>query len=232
MQFDFKSLKAMYVVQKKKCPNNYNFISKMFSNIKQKYKKDAERRGKNPNQAWNSWSGHNLQKLLTFIIQDFIKNLDDKIGITNDDRLSRDKLDEELDRVRRNIAIFYDKHSVIPDADIIVYNKVSCRIIMIISCKASLRERVAQAAYWKLKMITSKITKHIKNVLVSTDNDEIFTYKDKNITKSRIIAEYELDGSYIFREIEESGKVKNFNQIFKDLRNLISQQTKGKCRKP
>ena len=221
---NFEDLKNMYLEEKKKNPDDFNFVSEMFSEIKEKYKNEAINRGKDPNMAWNSWSGHNLQKLITFIIKDFIQSLSEDIGITNDNELSRKKLSKELDRVRRNVEVFYDKHSVVPDADIIVYDKNDCSVRIIISCKASLRERVAQAAYWKLKLRTSEITKNIKIVLVSTDNDKIFTYKDKDITKSRIIAEYELDGSYIFRDIEESRKVKNFTQIFQDLEVLLKRR--------
>lgn len=217
----FEDLKKMYLQKRKENLNNFNFVSTMFYDIKEKYKKEAVRRGKDPNMAWNSWSGKNLQKLITFIVKDFIQSSIENVGITNDNELSKKKLCKELDRVRRNVEVFFDKHSVIPDADIIVYDKNNCAVRMIISCKASLRERVAQAAYWKLKLSTSKITKEIKIVLVSTDNDKIFTHKDKKINKSRIIAEYELDGSYIFREIRESKKVKNFNQIFEDLKTLL-----------
>lgn len=218
----FEDLKKLYLAKRKRNPNDFNFVSEMFSEIKEKYKHEAMERGKDPNMAWNSWSGHNLQKLITFIVEDFILSLDENIGITSDDEISKKQLSKELDRVRRNVEVFYDKHSVVPDADIIVYDKNGCSVRMIISCKASLRERVAQAAYWKLKLRTSKITRNVKIVLVSTDNDKIFTYKNKDITKSRIIAEYELDGSYIFRDIEESKKVKNFNQIFQDLKMLLS----------
>jgi len=218
---NFEDLKKMYLRKKKNKPSDFNFVSKMFSEIKGSYKNEAIKRGKDPNMAWNSWSGHNLQKLITFIVKDFIQGLNKNIGITSDDELSRKNLNKELDKVRRNVEVFYDTHSVVPDADIIIYNKNDCSVKMIISCKASLRERVAQAAYWKLKLKTSEITRNIKIVLVSTDNDKIFTYKDKDITKSRIIAEYELDGSYIFRDIEESKKVKNFNQIFQDLKTLL-----------
>ena len=199
----------MYIKKKKKNKENYDFVRELFFEIKEKYQKDARKRGKNPNQSWNSWSGHNLQKLLTFIIKDFIGNFSENIGVTDDNELSRKKLSHELEKVRRNVEVFYDKYSVIPDADIIIYDKKNYSVKLIISCKASLRERVAQAAYWKLKLKANNVTKNIKLILVSTDNDKIFTYKDKNITKSRIIAEYELDGSYIFRDIEESKKVKN-----------------------
>lgn len=211
----------MYIKKKKKNKENYDFVRELFFEIKEKYQKDARKRGKNPNQSWNSWSGHNLQKLLTFIIKDFIGNFSENIGVTDDNELSRKKLSHELEKVRRNVEVFYDKYSVIPDADIIIYDKKNYSVKLIISCKASLRERVAQAAYWKLKLKANNVTKNIKLILVSTDNDKIFTYKDKNITKSRIIAEYELDGSYIFRDIEESKKVKNFNQLFDDIRNIL-----------
>lgn len=219
---NFEDLKKLYLEEKKRNPKDFNFVSKMFSEIKEKYKNEAIDRGKDPNMAWNSWSGHNLQKLITFIVEDFIQSLSKNVGITNDDELSRKNLNKELDRVRRNVEVFYETYSVVPDADIIVYDKNDCSVKMIISCKASLRERVAQAAYWKLKLRTSEITRDIKIVLVSTDNDEIFTYKNQDITKSRIIAEYELDGSYIFRDIEESEKVRNFNQIFQDLKTLLN----------
>ncbi len=218
---NFEELKRMYIKKKKKNKENYDFVRELFFEIKEKYQKDARKRGKNPNQSWNSWSGHNLQKLLTFIIKDFIGNFSENIGVTDDNELSRKKLSHELEKVRRNVEVFYDKYSVIPDADIIIYDKKNYSVKLIISCKASLRERVAQAAYWKLKLKANNVTKNIKLILVSTDNDKIFTYKDKNITKSRIIAEYELDGSYIFRDIEESKKVKNFNQLFDDIRNIL-----------
>ena len=86
MKFD--DLKNMYLREKKRNPNDFNFVSNMFSEIKENYKKEAMARGKDPNMAWNSWSGHNLQKLITFIVKDFIQSLNENIGITNDDALS------------------------------------------------------------------------------------------------------------------------------------------------
>ena len=98
-------------------------------------------------------------------------------------------------------------------------------IVGIISCKTSLRERIAQACYWKLELLSSDTTKNVRVFLATTDNDEDFVLKQNRQyggkSRNRIIAEYELDGIYIlrgdFRHEWESNKVKQYEQIFDDL---------------
>jgi len=94
-----------------------------------------------------------------------------------------------------------------------------------------LRERIAQACYWKLKFLASDVTKHIKIYLVTTDNDKDFflnrrrreEYSGKS--RNRIISEYELDGIYILREDfseeMESEKVKRYEKIFDNLKRIF-----------
>jgi hypothetical protein len=85
-----------------------------------------------------------------------------------------------------------------------------------------LRERIAQAAYWKLKLQSFEKTRDILCYLVSTDNDGDFLRTENAISRDRIIVEYgELDGAYIFRDIPESTKVKNFGSIFEDLTSIF-----------
>lgn len=202
---------------------NYDFVGKMFKDIEEKYKKEASLRGKNPQQSWNSWSGKTLEKLLTDILKDAIMNNGFPVGIAKDDDLRKNKLSNELDAVRRNITVFYSHYSLVPDADIIVYSKIDKKVIFIFSSKASLRERVAQAAYWKIKLTQASGTKHIYYYLVSTDNDKDFDYKQGIPQRDRIIVEEgELDGAYIFRNIPESQRVKNFSKIFNDLHKILS----------
>lgn len=95
-------------------------------------------------------------------------------------------------------------------------------VVAIISCKTSLRERIAQACYWKLKLVSSDTTKHIRVFLATSDNDDDFSLNEKGEkSRDRIIAEYELDGIYIlrgdFKHEWESSKVKHYEQIFNDL---------------
>lgn len=223
-----EKIKKIYL-SKKGSKINHNFIKGIFDEIKIEYKKEKRKEGKDANQSWNSWSGKTLQSLIKFIIEDYILSLNYPIGITDDSSLRNKKLSADLDKVRRNIEIFYDCYSIIPDADIVLYDKKNFKIIAVLSCKASLRERVAQAAYWKLKFQYNDTTKKILYYLLSTDNDGDFLDVGEKISRDRIIVEYgEIDKAYIFRDIPESDKVKNFSKIFIDFKNLFDQWFKNK----
>lgn len=219
----FDDVLKIYEGKKGDNPNNYSFVKIIFDEIKKVYKKKAAQMGKDANQSWNSWSGKNLEKLITHILKDYIISIEQRVNITNDDDLRKTRLEYELDQVRRNVEIFYKKYSILPDADIIIYEKSSCNVIAILSCKASLRERVAQAAYWKVKLLSSKVTEGILYYLVSTDNDGNFVKVGEDIERNRIIVEEgEIDGAYIFRDdVPESEKVKHFHKIFDDLQKLF-----------
>ena len=224
----FDKIKKIYLA-KKRNTISHNFIREIFDEIKVEYKKEKRREGKDANQSWNSWSGKALQGLIKFIVEDYVSSSKYPIGITDDMSLRNKKLSTELDKVRRNIEIFYDSYSIIPDADIILYDKTNYKIIAVLSCKASLRERVAQAAYWKLKFQYNDTTKEILYYLLSTDNDGDFLNVGENISRDRIIVEYgEIDKAYIFRDVPESDKVKNFSKIFDDFKHLFNQWFKHK----
>lgn len=219
----FDKIKKIYLSKKKKAVS-LNFIKEIFDEIKTEYKKEKSTQGKDANQSWNSWSGKALQGLIKFIVEDYVSSLKYPIGITDDASLRNKKLSAELDRVRRNIEIFYNSYSIIPDADIVIYDKTNYKIIAVLSCKASLRERVAQAAYWKLKFQYNDTTKEILYYLLSTDNDGDFLGIGENISRDRIIVEYgEIDKAYIFRDVPESDKVKNFSKIFEDFKKLFDE---------
>jgi hypothetical protein len=106
------------------------------------------------------------------------------------------------------------------------FNPWASEVIAIISCKTSLRERIAQACYWKLRLLSSDTTKNVRVFLATSDNDKEFSLK-KNGKKSRdrIIAEYELDGIYIlrgdFKHEWESSRVKQYEKIFEDLGKIF-----------
>lgn len=134
------------------------------------------------------------------------------------------------------MAVRYGEYLLLPDTDMAIVKIVDLEpwkseIIAIISCKTSLRERIAQACYWKLKLLLSDVTKNIQVFLATADNDEDFSI-NKNKRKSfdgksrdRIIAEYELDGIYIlredFKEKWESTRVKRYEKIVEDLVQLL-----------
>jgi len=128
--------------------------------------------------------------------------------------------------VKRNLAIDYGEFGLhLPDVDIIIYNPENCKVLAAISSKVTLRERIAQTGYWKLKLSQDRATEHIKVYFITPDEDRTLTQKIP-AKKGRAIVEVDLDGSYILTEekVEESDKVKLFEHFIDDLKNLLENE--------
>jgi type II restriction enzyme len=96
------------------------------------------------------------------------------------------KLGKELSQVKRNLAIDYGKFGLhLPDVDIIIYNPQNCKVLAVISSKVTLRERIAQTGYWKLKLFQDPATKHIKVYFITLDQDGTLTRR-KRTKKGRV----------------------------------------------
>lgn len=110
----------------------------------------------------------------------------------------------------------------LPDVDLIIYNPSTSKVIAVLSSKVTLRERIAQTAYWKIKLASDKVTQHIKVYFVTPDEDGTLTLK-KPTKKGRAIVEIDVDGSYVLskKNIEESSKVKMFDTFIDDLKKLV-----------
>lgn len=197
--------------------------------------KDAE-------QSWHVFIGNSFQNLVYAILKGYFANLkkNDRT-FQNLEVLKENELNKN-DIIVRKLAIRYGEYLLLPDTDMVI---ASCNIedpwrsevLAIVSCKTSLRERIAQACYWKLKLLSSDTTKNVKVFLTTTDNDNDFvlqknrqnSYDGKS--RNRIIAEYELDGVYILREdfirSFESQKVKRYECIFDDLVRIFRNTDKG-----
>lgn len=133
-------------------------------------------------------------------------------------------LSEQLSKVKRNLLVDFGEFGHhLPDVDIIIFNPNNSEVIAVLSSKVTLRERIAQTAYWKLKLASDQITRHIKVYFITPDEDGTLNIKSP-AKKGRAIVEVDLDGSYVLSEatIEESEKVKTFDKFIEDLRNLIS----------
>ena len=225
----FEGLKKLYQqYQKKYGKNTYKHISELLREAKEIHKQDWS---KNPTpngdheQSWRAFKGKNLEKLVQYIITEEVEALG--LRVINGNRLERTtKLSKELGQIKRNLAVDYGEFGLhLPDVDIIIYNPQNYRVLTVISSKVTLRERIAQTGYWKLKLLQDETTKHIKVYFITPDEDGTLTYK-KPAKKGRAIVEVDLDGSYILTEekIEESNKVKLFEHFIEDLKNLLSNE--------
>jgi len=212
----YKTKKEKYGVQA------YRHISNVLREAKEHHKKDFT--GNDHEQSWRAFKGKNLEKLIEYIIADEVKDLGLEVVNGNTiERTNSANLSKELSLVKRNLLIDYGEFgSHLPDVDIIIYNPETSKVVAILSSKVTLRERIAQTGYWKIKLASDEATKHIQVYFVTPDEDGTLTIKNP-AKKGRAIVEIDTDGSYVLSEtnIEESDKVKMFDKFIDDLKTLL-----------
>ena len=223
----FEDLKDMYdEIQLVEGAGAYKTVSQLLQDAKELHRQDflQDKPGGDHEQSWRAFKGKNFEKLIQHIITESIEALGMKV--INGNQLERSKnLSLELSRVKRNLAIDYGEFGLhLPDVDIVVYNPKDSQVIAVISSKVTLRERIAQTGYWKLKLLESETTEHIKVYFITPDEDGTLTdtYLPK---KGRAIVEIDLDGTYVLTEanLDESDKVKLFEYFLEDFRQLIEE---------
>jgi type II restriction enzyme len=224
-----KDLIEIYEAKKKQFGSEaYKHISELFAEAKEIHKKDFL---KHPTpqgdyeQSWKPFKGHNLEKLIAYIIRDEIESLGLKLVDGNKlEKTKSENLSKELSIVKRNLLVDYGEFgSHLPDADIIAYDPETFRVIAVISSKVTLRERIAQTGYWKIKLSKDKATEHIRVYFITLDEDEDLIIKTP-AKKGRAIIEVDTDGSYVMSEakVEESPRVKMFDKFIDDLKELVN----------
>jgi len=224
----FQDLVTLY--EKKKAlygSEAYKHISELLEEAKELHKKDWMKKptpSKDHEQSWKAFKGKNLEKLIIYIIKDEVEKLGLKIVEGNKlEKTRSNNLSLELSTIKRNLLIDYGEFgSHLPDVDIIIYNPKTYKILAVLSSKVTLRERIAQTGYWKIKLSKDKVTEHIKVFFVTPDEDGTLTTKIP-AKKGRAIVEVDTNGSYVMSErtIEESSKVKMFDKFIEDLKKLL-----------
>lgn len=222
----FEDLKDLYLKKKEQLrAETYKHISELLKEAKEIHKQDWLKHptpSEDHEQSWRAFKGKNLEKLIQFIITEEVEDLG--LKVVNGNKLERSvNLPLELSKVKRNLAINYGEFGLhLPDVDIIIYNPDNYKILVVISSKVTLRERIAQTGYWKFKLSQDEATRHIRVYFMTPDEDRTLTYK-KPTKKGRAIVEVDLDGSYVLteEEIEESNKVKLFEHFIEDLKGLL-----------
>jgi len=226
-----KDLIKMYEDKKRRFGvEAYKHISELLSEAKEIHRRDFL---KSPTpqgdlgQSWKPFKGKNLEKLIAYIIRDEIESLGLKLVDGNKlERTKSENLSKELSVVKRNLLVDYGEFgSHLPDVDIIAYDPETLKVIAVISSKVTLRERIAQTGYWKIKLARDKATEHIRVFFITPDEDRTLEIRTP-AKKGRAIVEMDTDGSYVMSEtkVEESPKVKMFDKFIDDLRELVNEQ--------
>jgi len=229
----FEDLVRLYEEKKRKFGiETYKHVSELLREAKELHRKDFLRHPTpkgDHEQSWRSFKGKNLEKLIAYIIKDEVMSLGLKMANGNVlERTKSENLPLELSKVKRNLSVDYGEFGAhVPDLDIIIYDPGSYKVVAGISSKVTLRERIAQTGYWKIKLSKDEVTKHIKVFFITPDEDRTLTYRIPT-KKGRAIVEVDTDGSYVMSEIqvEEDDKVKMFDQFINDLRALANKISK------
>jgi len=206
----------------------YKHVSEILAEAKHRH---HEEWNKNPTtmkdheQSWRAWKGKNLEKLVLYMIKREVELLGLRIVEGNKlERTNSANLSYELSSVKRNLLVDFGQFgSHLPDVDIVIYYPKTCKVVAVISSKVTLRERIAQTGYWKIKLSKDEVTKHVKVFFVTPDEDNTLAVR-KPAKKGRAIVEVDTDGSYVMSEnlVEESEKVKMFDKFIDDLKKLVS----------
>jgi len=207
--------------------NAFEHVSDTLKEYKKTRKKNWEQnpgKVKDFEQSWKPTKGKALERLIFYILEDEVKKLNLKIFYGHTlERTKLKNLSYELEQVKRHLFIDYGEFGTcLPDADLIVYDPQTNLPVVIISSKTTLRERIAQTAYWKFKLNETHSTRYIKMFFVTPDDDSDLS-KPSEDNKPRMIVEVELDGSYVLSDnVLESKKVKKFSELIHDLRKLVN----------
>ncbi|GAA7875800.1 BsaWI family type II restriction enzyme [Helicobacter pylori] len=208
----YKFLQVFYAQEKERFLND-----KMNDYIKQN--KSKEEASILARQGFVSAIGRVLEKIIELLLKDFcIKN---NVKMTNDKVLRAKSINGELDRVKRALLVHFGGYSVLPDIVLYQASKDNVKILAILSVKNSFRERFTETPYWKLKLLQSPITSHIKVFMITPDNDDEISFKDRP-KKARIVMEHELDGLYLAKShFDQSSKIKGIESLLEDLKRLL-----------
>lgn len=139
-------------------PSQAHEVWKKISDFKDEYVNQINE------QSWHTYIGNVFQRLVFIVLQKYISELSKKDEFKNVSLLNESQL-EANDYLSKKLSVRYgNKMSMLPDTDMAIVdfdmsNPWSSEVIAIISCKTSLRERIAQACYWKLTKIVSNYYK-------------------------------------------------------------------------
>ncbi|GAA9709976.1 BsaWI family type II restriction enzyme [Helicobacter pylori] len=180
-------------------PEPYKFLQVFYAQEKERFLKskisDYIKQNKSKEEAsilarqgFVSAMGRALEKIIELLLKDFcIKN---NVKMTNDKILRAKRINGELDKVKRALLVHFGEYSVLPDIILYQTNKDNVKILAILSVKNSFRERFTETPYWKLKLLQSPVISHIKVFMITPDNDDEISFKDKP-KKARIVMEHE-----------------------------------------
>jgi len=114
---------------------------------------------------------------------------------------------------------------VLPDIDILIVERETDRVRVIISCKTSLRERFTETAFWKRELERHESTRDLLLVFITTDKDDELR-KDTNryillhVVDCTFITDFEKHRQLIRAYRERYGGRRDFARIYSKVKRI------------
>lgn len=166
------------LVAKKVRKMDLSSLSLILHKVKRDYEITMKEYVRDVEQSWKAFKGNLLEEVILDVLKELVEQVGLKIAKGSDIEKREELLEDYLCRVKRSVLVDYGEFGMhLPDIDLVIYCPYNCQALAIISSKATLRERIAQTGYWKLKLISSPITKNIKVFFITLDEDGDFKVK-------------------------------------------------------
>lgn len=217
--FEFEDLQNLYDEEVKHNPKAYENLPVFLEKAEELYVQEKQKDGfkGDMGQSWRSWSGQNFEKLMVHILSKLIDEAGIPLELIQGSILKNIQTDETLSRVKRNVVIDYGIQGFhVPETDIVVYDPSNASVKAIISCNATIRERMIKSIFWKFKLRSCPITRHIKEFFITLDEDGTLVSDGPNPLKA--FALNNLDVAYVLCEdLVEQHNIRRLERITDDL---------------
>jgi len=180
---------------------NFDYVAEeiLRESVMQKYYKKT----KSLNQAWKSCKGALYEYAVFESLQEIIKKMNLKgINIF---------LGENIPENYNKQIIIKNWCEIYPDVDILIVKKN--KVVAIISCKTSLRERLTETAFWKREL--EKRRENIKLLFITTDKDDEL----KNDT-NRYILLHVIDCTFVTNPLQYERLIEHYEEKYGYMENF------------
>ena len=208
--------------QAKRGIDAYKYMVDIFAEAEEKHKLKLAKLGESHRgQSWHFYKGKHFEKLIEHITKNEVRKFG--LKMMGSDMLygnSVGTLSCDLERIRRSLLIDYGEYGCcLPDIDIAIYDPIKKQVQAVIAVKATFRDKITESCYWKTKMQSQSLTKHIKFYFIAADYGRASQARKPAERRSRIM-QIDLDGSYVCNMLEKGILVKRIGQFIEDLRKL------------
>ncbi len=175
--------------------------------------------------SWDVFLAKNFKPFITYVIKSEVHSLGLKVAEIAPHRAKRNKpATLEIDGVLRRLLVDFGEVLIIPDVDMAFYRPKRLDVLAVCFLRPVSKTSAIDAAYWKIMLAESEITRHIK-VFFITLRTSSYVNMEATLAAQRALAVLanEVDNVYIVSEdpVKETAKIKSFDKFVDDLKDLV-----------